>query len=256
MKYLILFAIVLGVTFLWGIQMRNTSHDSNSQNNTVTLSTIPITIPQTKNKAEIPYGQSTYVLYYSPISKRGIEVIPNFSDKLDAESLSEKNKCMIASNGGFYTTNDTPLGLFKINNTVIGSEKKETNLINGFFYLDDSGNPHIDRAYPNNAPTVIQTGPFFSAGNTVSTTNDKPARRVVIIEAISGEYYIAAITTKETTMSGPFLSDLPVILFSITEPFKVLRAVNLDGGAASFYKDESGFSLSELTHVGSMICVK
>ncbi|MCR4263486.1 MAG: phosphodiester glycosidase family protein, partial [Candidatus Roizmanbacteria bacterium] len=235
------------------IRMRNTSNDSESK---TSLTITPFTIPQAKNRAEIPYGQSTYVLYYSPISNRGIEVIPNFSDKLDAESLSEKNKCRIASNGGFYTTDSTPLGLFKINNTVIGSEKKETNLINGFFYLDDSGNPHIDRAYPNNAPTVIQTGPFFSAGNTVSTTNDKPARRVVIIEAISGEYYIAAVTTKETTTSGPFLSDLPVILFSITEPFEVLRALNLDGGAASFYKDESGFTLSELTHVGSVICVK
>ncbi|KKR49879.1 MAG: hypothetical protein UU81_C0022G0008 [Microgenomates group bacterium GW2011_GWC1_41_8] len=262
MKYFVLFVIIIGLIVIWNTQVKNRSGNTDNQDNQSTPSisisegryrTVP---PQAKNKIEIPYNQSTYTLYYSSLSNSTIKVIPNFTEKINAESLSEKNNCRIASNGGFYTTNDTPLGLLKINDEIISREKTDSNLINGFFYLDQVGNPHIDGQYPSDAPTIIQSGPFFSAGDTISTVNDKPSRRIVVMETTSGEYYIAAITTKEITTSGPLLSDLPVILFSIEEPFQVRTALNLDGGAASFYKDESGFTLSELTHVGSVICVK
>ncbi|MBI4137430.1 phosphodiester glycosidase family protein [Candidatus Roizmanbacteria bacterium] len=251
MKYLIVFLVILAVA----IVVWNTREDDDSILTTGTSRT-PASISMTpaKNKIEIPYKQSTYILYYSFLSNRGLQIIPNFSDKLSAQTQSEKNNCRIASNGGFYTTSDTPLGLLKINYTLISGEITESHLINGFFYLDESGDPHIDRHYPVTAPTVMQSGPYFSSGSAISTVNDKPARRTVLLETTSGEYIVAAVTAKEATTSGPLLSDLPVILFSITTPFQVEKALNLDGGSASFYRDADGFTLSEFTHVGSLIC--
>lgn len=255
MKYILFFLIFIGGIYVYITRPGNTSENDQRE---ASISSNPpsISIATPENSIDIPFGQTSYTLYYSRIDNGTITVIPNFSEKVSAASIAEKNDCRKAGNGGFYTEEDTPLGLFRLNGAVLSNEREETNLITGFFYIGQSGDPGIGREYPEDAPTIIQTGPFFSRDDTFTTVQDKPARRTLIIETTSGQLYIASITAKGTAASGPYLSVLPEILFSVDEPFEVQYILNLDGGAASFYKDESGFTLSEFTHVGSVICVK
>ena len=215
----------------------------------------PLRSPSPVQSISVSYRGNEYVLYYSNISNKNIAIISNFSDQKSALAISKENNCAVASNGGFYTENDKPLGLFKVDGKVVSPEKTVTSLINGYLYIDAEYNPHISRSYPDNAPSIIQSGPFYSSNSVISTVNDKPARRVVIAETATGAYYLLAITAKGLTTSGPLLSDIGAILFSITDPFKIASAVNLDGGAASYYRGSDGYELNELTHVGSVICV-
>lgn len=255
MKYLIsagiLAIIVLGVIVSFG--------KSDNRNKEEIQMNIPIpTVFQNKPAAQImiSYQGIEYNFYYFPLSGKTIKLIPNFTQQTGANTLATQHICESASSGGFYTKEDTPLGLFKVDGEILQQERKETNLVNGFFYLDEAGNPAINSFYMESANTILQTGPYMPSRQPLSIMNDKQARRIVVFETTTGAYYIGALTAKDLFTSGPFLSQVPPILFSITDPFSITKALNLDGGAASFYTDKNGFTLSELTHVGSVICVR
>lgn len=202
------------------------------------------------------YNNQNYIIYYSPLLNKEISLIPNFTSPISGSRLAEKSSCTVASSGGFYTKENTPLGFFKTNGNTLSRNITKTNLITGYFYITDKGTPHIGAEAPENAPTILQTGPLFTSSDLFPTKIDEPARRIVIIEDTNGMLYIAGVVSEENSFSGPFLSDIPPVIFSIREPFKVHRVLNLDGGAASFYRDETGFSLPELVRIGSMVCIK
>ncbi|MFA6091293.1 MAG: hypothetical protein WC774_05990, partial [Candidatus Gracilibacteria bacterium] len=64
--------------------------------------------PHTINSINIEYAEHSYVLIYEKITNAKISLIPNFTEKQTASSLSLKNACTIASSGGFYTKQNTP----------------------------------------------------------------------------------------------------------------------------------------------------
>jgi len=212
--------------------------------------------PLPKNKVDITYHERRYVLVYEPISGKALSLIPNFTEKRSALSIAEENSCKAASSGGFYTKEDKPLGLFITDGKIYGQRINNSSLLTGFFYMTDSGEIYIDSEVENNHPTILQSGPLFTSNRPYPTRTDEYARRNVIIEDINGAEYIATIFGSENTYDGPQLSDMPAILFSITSPFRVQRALNLDGGSASFFMIANHFTASEIVAVGSVICIK
>lgn len=249
MKYFILFVVVIGI--IWFIRKPSGPEKSiptgqtvtpppNLQNNTISLSS----------------NGSDYLLSYEPIYNKNIVLIPNFTEKKTSSQIVEEEKCKIASSGGFYTKNDTPLGLFKVNGKIINKRINNSNLLTGFLSIADNGDIAIDEGPNSNSPTILQSGPLFKKGVSFSSANTEFARRIVVFEDEYKHPYLGVLYQEENTFVGPRLDEIPHLLFSINKPFVVQKALNLDGGSASFFMDSSRLTLSELVSVGSIICIK
>lgn len=213
-----------------------------------------ITQPTPVNYLTKQYNNKTYQIYYFKLEGQ-IELIPNFSQKRTSTEIVKEAKCKKAINGGFYTKEDEPLGLYTANGKTYQDEADNATLLTGFFYLDKENKPQIS-ANSSESLNIFQTGPLILFNKPFSTVTDEYARRAVIIKDTNGNYYAAIINIKDDSFSGPTLSDLPPLLFSIAEPFKVETALNLDGGSSSYFLGEGGFAVSELSSVGSIICIK
>ncbi len=211
---------------------------------------------QPANRLVLSYNSKSYQLVYEKVHGRVISLIPNFEEKRSGSSIAAEHACQIASSGGFYTPENKPLGLFRTGDNELGRVSNNRSLLTGFLYAFEDGTIGIDSEPPANASTVLQAGPLFENGNYFPTRQDEYARRIVVIEDTQGNEYIGAVTSTENSYEGPQLSDLPPLLFSIDSPFQVNRALNLDGGSASFFKDSSGFMLSEIVAIGSVLCFK
>ena len=214
----------------------------------------------TKTKS-VSFGTNTYAYDFISVSTpSAISVIPNFSEKKESRSLMEGNSCTDAINGGFYTKSDSPLGLFRINNHDIGPEI-ESRLVDGFFWADDQGRIAISSQLPEQSVRfAIQIGPMLiSKGDTIllSINKDTHARRMIVAQTTDGLIIFASVYNAESVFDGPKLSDVPAILERISkkENLTISEAINLDGGSASAYY-HGDTSLSELTFIGSLFCIK
>ncbi len=208
-----------------------------------------------KNVIEVSYNNEEYYVFYSPINNRSIELIPNFTQKIASSDLINNHKCSAAINGGFYTTENTPLGLFIANGKQYTPEIiNDRNLLTGFFSVDNNGSPAIGSVKPDTNQLVIQTGPLLLRDIPFNARIDENARRSLIVKDSTDTFYLVMITLKNDIYSGPFLSHLPGILFSISDPFSIEVAINLDGGSASTFYDDD-FHIPELSNIGSLICI-
>lgn len=209
-----------------------------------------------KHVISVTYSNLDYYIFYSPINNRTIELIPNFTQKTASSDLIEEYACSAAVNGGFYTTDNTPLGLFIANGKQYAPEIiNDRNLLTGFFSIDENGHPSISGTAPERSSLVIQTGPLLLRNIPFNARIDENARRSLIFKDTHNNYYLGMITLKDDIYSGPLLSHLSPILSSIDNPFIIDSAVNLDGGSAStFYED--AFHISELSSIGSLLCIR
>lgn len=260
MKKLIFFVIILGFAFLVVFLLflnENRIFFNSNQEKAVFLSPTVKPIPSLKptNFFEVEFNQQKYIVYFFPLIDRKIEIIPNFSQKRLAKAMVKEAGCLYAINGGFYTKEEEPLGLFVVNGKVYSTNMSKSSFLNGYFYLDEQNRPQISSNQPQTSKNVIQAGPFIDNSFYLKISADEEARRTVIVETEENGLYAFSIIKKDTPYFGPLLADLPPLLFSINSPLKVKKALNLDGGSASVYF-ESDFHLSELSPVGSLICVK
>lgn len=212
--------------------------------------------PSPEHIITITFEEKGYKLVYEPLRGKTIRLIPNFTEKRSASAIAEENSCKVASSGGFYTKADKPLGLFKTDGKVLGNRVNNSSLLTGFLYVTDTGEAYIDSEVTDEHPIILQSGPLFTSNKPYPTQRDEYARRNMVIEDTDGHEYIATIFGSENTYSGPKLSDMPNILFSFNAPFRIQRALNLDGGSASFFKLSNDFMVSEIVAVGSVICIK
>lgn len=188
-----------------------------------------------------------------------ITLIPNYSQKLDVKSLMEANTCVSAVNGGFYDKNSKPLGYMQSAGKTLGP-KIESDLVNGFVW-DASGAAVISAELPRLSFTfAMQTGPlllFDGQVQPLTIHNDAEARRMIAAKTTNNALIFLTIYNEDSVYLGPKLGDLPEIVQAISgkENLGIADAINLDGGSASaFYSGTT--SLSELTPVGSLFCVK
>lgn len=189
-----------------------------------------------------------------------VTLIPNFREKKDSRALMQAHGCTGAVNGGFYTTSNAPLGLFRTDDHRYG-EKIDSDLTDGFLWIDKEENAIIASEIPNESfRLALQTGPlllFNKQALTLSIHNDLQARRMIAAKSADGFLLFVTVYNPNSVFDGPLLADLPEIIQKISdkERLHIADAINLDGGSASvFYHEKT--SLSELTAVGSLFCIQ
>lgn len=184
----------------------------------------------------------------------------NLGKKLSSARAKKENECRSLVSGGFYSKEERPIGLFIAGGEVLG-KYEQNQLFNGVLSIDKNGEVFITQG-PLTAETKfsLQAGPILIKSGipqTFKLKSDKPARRIVAAQEVSGDLVFIAIFNKESPFQGPNLADLPQALMQIQAKTGILfkDAINLDGGTASaFYSDE--LVLEELNRVGSYFCIK
>lgn len=184
----------------------------------------------------------------------------------------EQNNCRYGINGGFYTTDDKPLGLFRSHGETL-SKQIESSLLTGVFYQTADNSLFIDTTtfargpLANGARTdslsfALQSGPYFTTESGLKIKDDEYARRMLVAQDAQGDFSFIAITEQENTHSGPLLADLPNIIKELNSinlnaiPYTLNAILNLDGGSASAFYSQNGTKLMEITPIGSLLCGK
>lgn len=212
----------------------------------------------------LDYNSQPLRIYWAPIaSDSAVYLIPNYTERKFADSIVKELFCHIAINGGFYKGDGRPLGLLIVNGNTL-SPSVRSSVVNGYFWQDQTGKRFIGKIPPdpNGVDFAIQSGPIMNVSNRrLSLVSDERARRSLLGVNDNGNFYAISVTAGDNAYGGAYLADIPV-LFSqneIQDVLPVTTLLNLDGGGASFYyvKDvDDEFTLSALTPVGSVICVR
>lgn len=214
----------------------------------------------------IPFEDNTYRVYIQKVVGRELTLIPNFSEKKSASTMFAENDCDYGINGGFYTKEEKPLGLYFANGAYINKTPHSKTLFNGFVHKTRAGSFLITTEVPNYSENgldfAFQSGPLFSPERKLTIQNDEMARRILIGQSQDKNYYFLAVTESNNVHSGPYLADLPKIILQynssqlLTHNPTLLSILNLDGGSASSFFAQDGTRLEELVPVGSFLCGK
>lgn len=215
----------------------------------------PTPLARRERGISIMYDAVEYLLYIQLVNPADLQLIPNFTEKKSAKLLLDEHACLYGANAGFYTPEHTPVGLFytkeQTHDPIISS------LLNGFVYIAPGLVTITDAPLDfqgSDWQYAFQSGPLFATSEKLKIKNDERARRILIAETDKSEHYIIALTEKESTNSGPYLSEVPLILAKA--PIAFTRAINLDGGSASAFFNTDGVNLYEITPIGSFLCGK
>lgn len=141
-----------------------------------------------------------------------------------------RNQYEIIINGGYFESDFSPTGFYKINGRIIGPEP--SNKLSGYLVIDIKGkltlltiNDDIS-AYPN----VLQSGPFIiDPGGKIGirSENGKQAPRTAIGQTRNGDIVIV--------VTGP-LSLMELAIAIMREVPSIDRVLNLDGGPSTALK--------------------
>lgn len=215
--------------------------------------------PVSHNPKDFDLDNNLSYYYFEVDDMESLKLMPNFTEKLTSKEFVEKYKCRSLVNGGFYSKDNEPIGLF-----ITEGEKlkawSENSLLDGIFSVNYFGIPRITREIPSDELRItVQSGPILIENTQVislSLNKDEFARRVVA--AVTGEnrIYFIVFYDKGSEFSGPRLTDLPRTLevFQKKAGITIADAINLDGGTASTFIVEN-VTLSEATPVGSFFCL-
>ena len=178
-------------------------------------------------------------------------------EKRTTNEFKKLHGCKAITSAGFYSTDDTPLGLFVSQGTMLHRYRPNL-LLNGVFSIKDQI-PTITKEPIAGATTALQSGPqLYNNGEPLplAILNDEPARRIVILITADRRILLGAFYQSDDLYSGPLLGDLPhhIEVISSQTDRTITEALNLDGGTASAF-DNGTVSLQELTTVGSFFCV-
>jgi len=191
---------------------------------------------------------------------KAITLVPNFQEKLKISELVAKHGCVAGINGGFYDTDNQPLGWMAAGGKIISGEKS-SNLFNGFLWQEKQPEVHISRDLPlRDVLWGLQSGPLIMESGralTLSMARDKPARRSVAAINGHGRLVILTVYYTNSIFDGPMLEELPGVLekANLERGWGLVSAVNLDGGSASaFYTTD--LKLDEFSTVGSWLCIR
>lgn len=213
--------------------------------------------PKNVRQFEIEMDKVMYLVTVQQITApEKLTLISNFSDYKTSQTLFESNQCQFGANGSFYTPDHQPLGLFVAQRKIFNETVHDQTFLNGFFYKTTEGKLVISKTAPDISTVdfLIQSGPHFTPKISLQIKDDERARRIIVAQTSTGNFYFIVVTEKENTNSGPRLTDLPQIVQKM--PLSFSQLINLDGGSASALYTDSGISFSEITPVGSFFCGK
>ena len=205
----------------------------------------------------VTWNDITYAYEYFEVKDLSkLTLIANFTQKKTSERLMQENNCKYAVNGGFYDSNNKPLGLFA--NPTLKTPSIENALANG--YVSVTTKPTVSFELPQNPVLAVQTGPMLMKdGNKLKLAikNDEYARRMIAGISSPGTLLFMTIFIPETKVQGPKLSELPDVIGEINRTLQnpFVSAINLDGGNASMFKNENIY-ITEVSAVGSLFCLE
>lgn len=182
-----------------------------------------------------------------------VELFANFTEQKTSEEIQSERGCTYLMNGGFYTKESTPVGLFMSNGQTLRNENVSA-LFDSFLTINVINVPRISRVLPKDPLRIaIQVGPLLIENAEVeklSIRDDKVARRLVA--AVTGDNKILFISVR-----AAYLGNLPVIIdqWAKEQNVEIADAVNLDGGSASAFRTPT-LTLPEITPIGSAFCIK
>ncbi len=187
-----------------------------------------------------------------------LKLIANFSEKLTHTEAKEKYNCQTLVNGGFYTTDYKPTGMFISQYQQMQGFKKSA-LANGVLSVNDFATPRITPSVPKDRLRIaLQNGPLLienDAEKKLAIKNDTPARRIVAAVTGTNELYFISLSETDSSFMGPKLIDTPTLLTRFEKEINIdiADAINLDGGNASVFISKET-NLSSSTLVGSYFC--
>lgn len=207
----------------------------------------------------IEYNGKLYAyLYFSTETPDQLALISNFSEKHTASDLADTHGCVNGINGGFYTTDDMPLGGFKSSNGEILKTPVSNILIDGFVWSTDKTFFITTKIPDTDAKFFLQTGPLLRLDGyptKITIAQDESKRRSAVGLTPTGMLVFFIVYDPESVYEGPLLSDMPGIVQKVAEDIGVslVAAANLDGGSASAFisKDRT---LQEFSPIGSFFC--
>lgn len=211
---------------------------------------------------QLSLNNQNYRYYFYQIPKNSqLKLIPNFSSLNSASQIIKSNSCDFAINGGLYTTESKPVGLFYLNNQSLGQQINHQTF-DGFLIQDKNNNLNIfsQDNFDNDLSQynfAIQSGPFFNlkSPDSNSFVNQEYDRRHLIAKDKQNNFYFFSVSLKENAFSGPRLQDLSAFFNSpeIQKIAEFTSVLNLDGGSASAFYD-GHYLVQELTPIGSLLC--
>ncbi len=163
------------------------------------------------------------------------------------EAAFRSEGCVAGVNGGFFHPNWQPSGLVISKGQRI--DRFETvKLLSGLIYSDDRGIHLARRGRFQDHPHItalLQTGPYLvESGRPVrGLSASDPRRRTFIATDWRGNWVVGA------TRSSLTLADLGTILASsdALTPWRVDRAINLDGGSSTGFFFDRGAAQAPVT---------
>jgi hypothetical protein len=221
-----------------------------------------ITFDEQKNNPTLKtiiYENKTYKYdYFSTNKFDSVLVGSNLVDKKTSSDIFSEEKCNSLTSGGFYDTNDNPIGLFKINNYEL-SASQQNKLFNGYVHINNPKDITILLKPNDSYKNIIQTGPvliFDQIIQELSMKTDQQKRRIVAAKNDQNTFFFIIIS-EDSLFEGPLLAELPFIMGNISqkEKLSLTHAINLDGGSASTFHTKN-IHIKEISSIGSYICFK
>lgn len=192
-------------------------------------------------------------------SPEQVELFSNLKFSTDSATAKTVHNCRSLINAGFYTKENTHLGLFISNNEIIHPAIEST-LVDGFLSIHENNIPTISFDEPTDAPPIaVQSGPIIWKNNArrpLRLIEDKFARRSIAGVTLDGRVVFITVYFNDQEYSGPLLSRTPYILekIQLAEKLRISDAINLDGGSASAFISE-GTTLNEISPIGGFFCI-
>jgi exopolysaccharide biosynthesis protein len=183
---------------------------------------------------------------------------PNFTQKLGSDRIIENETCGALVNGGFYNTDNEPIGWFFVEGEELSSEE-ENRLFNGRLMLATDSAKILDEVVSAGVVFGLQSGPLLiidSETTNLGIRDDESRRRVVAAVDEGQNLTFMVIVGLNSLFEGPLLADLPEVVEAISrqEDMLIVDAMNLDGGSASTYYDGT-VRIRETSYVGSYFCL-
>lgn len=200
-----------------------------------------------------PEPESEEIVATPAITGNEIVLIGNYKERKTSEELQKEYNCKFLINGGFYTKESTPVGLFKSGNITLRLPRKSL-LFDGYFTINETWTPRITRNLPvGNFTIALQSGPVLVENARqikLTIKNDKEARRTVAI--VTGENKVIFVNVHSSTLQA-----LPGLIFNWAKEnnISIGDAINLDGGSASTFRSPE-IIIPEITPIGSAFCIK
>ncbi len=223
----------------------------------------PTTMPTPqiwKQSTVLNIDDSMIRISWAVVEPKDVELYSNLKEQHLSEQIKVDKSCSVLVNGGFYSEENTHLGLFVSNFETI-SRFSQNALLNGFLSIDSADKITISADLPSATPRLgLQSGPLLMLDKeplTLTIKNDEPKRRIVAGTTLNNNLIFLAFYRDQSIYEGPMLEKLPDIinLFEKQTGIEIIDAINMDGGSASIFISNYD-RLNELVHVGSYFCVK